>query len=699
MNNISLKAKLILLVSFLMSVLVLVAIIAYVELGEINQTIRSYQNWSVFLQRNVLTIEKDANYVSRLTRNIMLGGSFEENFSQIEKTVQNVYKSYDELKQRAEKAELGPQKQSVISQIDQSFQDTKVFLEDAKGKMLALKQTDLSEQARQNAWKDYQQTNSPLGKKARETFKPLTDLAEKEMHEGFDTLVEETQELKERSTLAVTFGMVVGSILAFLIVRNITKRMSQVTATLSEIENKGSFKVRAQITGNDEFTTIFKHINHLNQHLEISLENIHNVMGKVAQGDFSHRVSLETKGDLLLLKNNINHAIDKLSHMTNAVVHVMNALTQGNFKQRVEENDQSGFKTAVNTAMQTLDHFMAELSSVLGNVAQGKLDVKLTVEAQGDLAKLKQDTNLTVSTINGTLSEINTVMAALAHGQLNCNIQTNYHGQFGILTNNINQTIQSLVALITNVDTSIRAISAASNEIAAGNSDLAARTAEQANYLEHTTTNMNLVADQVKQTTQRAQDANQVVMRAENVAGEGGSAMSQLVDAMSEIAQSSKKISDIISVIDSIAFQTNILALNAAVEAARAGEQGRGFAVVASEVRNLAQRSAHAAKDIKDLIVTSLEKIDRGNETANSAGKTIYAIVGAVKEVTHIMQGIQQDALMQLNGIDQVKESLIQMDSMTQQNAALVEEVSAASESLDVQAKDLEKAMGTFKLA
>lgn len=699
MNNISLKAKLILLVSFLMSVLVLVAIIAYVELGEINQTIRSYQNWSVFLQRNVLTIEKDANYVSRLTRNIMLGGSFEENFSQIEKTVQNVYKSYDELKQRAEKAELGTQKQSVISQIDQSFQDTKVFLEDAKGKMLALKQTDLSEQARQNAWKDYQQTNSPLGKKARETFKPLTDLAEKEMHEGFDTLVEETQELKERSTLAVTFGMVVGSILAFLIVRNITKRMSQVTATLSEIENKGSFKVRAQITGNDEFTTIFKHINHLNQHLEISLENIHNVMGKVAQGDFSHRVSLETKGDLLLLKNNINHAIDKLSHMTNAVVHVMNALTQGNFKQRVEENDQSGFKTAVNTAMQTLDHFMAELSSVLGNVAQGKLDVKLTVEAQGDLAKLKQDTNLTVSTINGTLSEINTVMAALAHGQLNCNIQTNYHGQFGILTNNINQTIQSLVALITNVDTSIRAISAASNEIAAGNSDLAARTAEQANYLEHTTTNMNLVADQVKQTTQRAQDANQVVMRAENVAGEGGSAMSQLVEAMSEIAQSSKKISDIISVIDSIAFQTNILALNAAVEAARAGEQGRGFAVVASEVRNLAQRSAHAAKDIKDLIVTSLEKIDRGNETANSAGKTIYAIVGAVKEVTHIMQGIQQDALMQLNGIDQVKESLIQMDSMTQQNAALVEEVSAASESLDVQAKDLEKAMGTFKLA
>lgn len=699
MNNISLKAKLILLVSFLMSVLVLVAAIAYMELGEINQTIKSYQNWSVFLQRNVLTIEKDANYVSRLTRNIMLGGDFEENFSQIEKTVQNVYKSYDDLKQRAEKAELGTQKQSVVSQIEQSFQDTKFFLEDAKGKMLALKQTDLSEQARQNAWKDYQQTNSPLGKKARETFKPLANLAEKEMHEGFDLLVEETQELKERSTIAVTFGMIVGSILAFLIVRNITERMNQVTATLSEIENKGSFKVRAKVTGNDEFTTIFKHINHLNQHLEISLENIHNVMGKVAQGDFSHRVSLETKGDLLLLKNNINHAIDKLSHMTNAVVHVMNALTQGNFKQRVEENDQSGFKTAVNTAMQTLDHFMAELRSVLGNVAQGKLDVKLTVEAQGDLAKLKQDTNLTVSTINGTLSEINTVMAALAHGQLNCNIQTNYHGQFGILTNNINQTIQSLVALITNVDTSIRAISAASNEIAAGNSDLAARTAEQANYLEHTTTNMNIVADQVKQTTQRAQDANQVVMRAENVAGEGGSAMSQLVEAMSEIAQSSKKISDIISVIDSIAFQTNILALNAAVEAARAGEQGRGFAVVASEVRNLAQRSAHAAKDIKDLIVTSLEKIDRGNETANSAGKTIYAIVGAVKEVTHIMQGIQQDALMQLNGIDQVKESLIQMDSMTQQNAALVEEVSAASESLDVQAKDLEKAMGTFKLA
>lgn len=699
MNNITLKTKLVTLTSFLLLTIVVITMISFQEMGEINETLIRYQSWSVTLQKNVLVIEKEANYASRVTRSILLGGDFDENYALLESNSQKIYDLYGLMKKQAQTSVAENDQQRIIDLINRSFEDTKTFLEDAKSEMRAFKQTDRSEAARQQAWEKYQKINSPLGKKARESFAPLVEYAEKEMNEGFQSVLMETEELKERSLISVILGGSGGILLAIFIVKNITNRMSNVTRILSEIEAQGSFKVRAAVGGNDEFSVIFKHINHLNQHLESTFDNIHDVMGQVAKGNFSHRVTAETKGDLLLLKNNINHAIEKLNHMTNAVVRVMHALTEGNFKQRVEEDDQSGFKTAVNDAMHTLELFIDELSHVLANLSQGKLETKLTIEARGDLDALKKDVNLTVMTINQTLSEINSVMSALAYGRLNCSIDTRYHGQFGILTSNINQTIQSLESLLTNLSSSVRTISAASNEIAAGNSDLASRTAEQASYLERTASNMNEVASQVQCTTKGAHEASQVVLQTESVAGEGNLAMTQLVNAMDDIAKSSKKISDIIGVIDGIAFQTNILALNAAVEAARAGEQGRGFAVVASEVRNLAQRSAHAAKDIKLLIATSLEKIERGNHIAGNAGKTIYAIVDAVKGVTHIMQNIQQDSLSQLQGIDAVKDSLLQMDAMTQQNATLVEQVSAASESLDVQVKDLEKAMGSFTLA
>jgi methyl-accepting chemotaxis protein len=258
---------------------------------------------------------------------------------------------------------------------------------------------------------------------------------------------------------------------------------------------------------------------------------------------------------------------------------------------------------------------------------------------------------------------------------------------------------QQLVSTLSTIQESSRSIATASVEIAQGNSDLSSRTESQASAIEETAATMEELTTTVKQNAENARHANQLAVSASGVAVKGGTVVAQVVDTMSSITESSKKIVDIISVIDSIAFQTNILALNAAVEAARAGEQGRGFAVVASEVRNLAQRSASAAKEIKALIGDSVGKVDAGSKLVGEAGATMEEIVASVKKVTDIMAEIMTASQEQSSGIDQVNQAIGQMDQMTQQNAALVEEAAAAATSMQDQAASLARAVSVFRLA
>ncbi|MBC3932559.1 MCP four helix bundle domain-containing protein [Undibacterium sp. CY22W] len=256
----------------------------------------------------------------------------------------------------------------------------------------------------------------------------------------------------------------------------------------------------------------------------------------------------------------------------------------------------------------------------------------------------------------------------------------------------------SLVHIVAQVRSGTDTIATASSEIATGNLDLSSRTEQQASSLEKTTSSMRELTSTVKQNADNAREANQLAASASEVARQGGVVVAQVVDTMGSINESSKKIVDIISVIDGIAFQTNILALNAAVEAARAGEQGRGFAVVAAEVRNLAQRSAAAAKEIKTLIDTSVEKVEVGTKLVGQAGVTIDQVVSSVKHVTDIIAEITAASQEQSVGIEQVNHAIIEMDGVTQQNAALVEQAAAAAQSLQDQAAELAKVVSVFKL-
>jgi methyl-accepting chemotaxis protein len=291
------------------------------------------------------------------------------------------------------------------------------------------------------------------------------------------------------------------------------------------------------------------------------------------------------------------------------------------------------------------------------------------------------------------------VAKTVAAGILTSKVEVNGKDEIAQLLQSLKDMNESLVKTVSEVRTSTEAITLASHEIASGNADLSARTESQASSLEETASSMEELTSTVKQNADNARQANQLVVTASTVAGKGGVVVAQVVHTMGSIKESSRKIVDIIGVIDGIAFQTNILALNAAVEAARAGEQGRGFAVVAAEVRNLAQRSAGAAKEIKQLIGDSVEKVDLGSHLVDEAGKTMELIVTSVKQVTDIMTEITAATQEQSNGIEEVNQAITQMDEMTQQNAALVEQAAAAAASMQDQSDKLLQSVGSFKLS
>ena len=341
----------------------------------------------------------------------------------------------------------------------------------------------------------------------------------------------------------------------------------------------------------------------------------------------------------------------------------------------------------------------AEVSDIVAAAVAGDFSSRIEVEGKkGFMLNLSNSVNSLFETTATVLNDLVTMLSAMAAGDLTKRIDANYQGTFGQLKDDANAMAEKLTTIVSQIKAGTGEVAGAAAEISGGTTDLSQRTEEQAASLEQTSASMEEISSTVKKNAENAQQANHSAGSTREVANRGGEVVAQAVDAMSRIEESSRKISDIISVIDEIARQTNLLALNAAVEAARAGDAGRGFAVVASEVRSLAQRSSQAAKDIKDLINNSTSQVKEGVDLVNRAGEQLKGIVQSIKGVADVVAEIAAASAEQSGGIEQVNKALSQMDQMTQQNSALVEQNAAGAKSLQHQAALMDQRVSVFNL-
>ncbi|QOY63313.1 PAS domain-containing protein [Lysobacter sp. H21R4] len=341
----------------------------------------------------------------------------------------------------------------------------------------------------------------------------------------------------------------------------------------------------------------------------------------------------------------------------------------------------------------------SEVAQVLQAAAAGDFSGRITTQdKQGFLLLLAESIGQLLTSTSASLDEMQSVLHAVAEGDLSRRIDTDMRGVFGEIKRSTNRTVDQIAATVGAIQSGADAIDAAASEITAGNQELAERTEHQAASLQETASSMEELTSTVHQNAENARQANQLTINAAQVAGQGGEVVGQVVATMCGISASSRRIVDIIGVIDGIAFQTNILALNAAVESARAGEQGRGFAVVASEVRSLAQRSATAAREIKSLIDDSVAKVESGSQLVEQAGRTMQDIVSSVEQVAGLVADISLASQEQSSGIDLINQMLTQVDAGTQQNASLVDAATASARSLEHQSGELVRTAAAFRL-
>ncbi len=486
-------------------------------------------------------------------------------------------------------------------------------------------------------------------------------------------------------------------------VRSNLKNLIEDAYWLAAQAQEGNLSVRANTDRHQgDFRKIIAGINYTLDAIVVPIQETIEQVKNYSRGDMSGQMTAEYKGEFAELKKRLNNLAMTMKGVIDSCAYVKSQHDQGDIDITIAAERFKGdfgiMASNINSVIFSHIEMNQKTMACVKEFGEGNFDASLE-RFPGKKAFINDIIEQVRDNLKAVITDISMLSEAALDGRIQTRADASKHqGDFRKIVEGVNATLETIVTPIVTVKSAVDSISTAAKEISAGNADLSHRTEQQAASLEETASSMEELASTVKQNADNARQANQMALSASDVAVKGGDMVQQVVETMYSINESSRKIVDIISVIDGIALQTNILALNAAVEAARAGEQGRGFAVVASEVRNLAQRSAAAAKEIKGLIGDSVEKVEDGSKLVGEAGKTMGEIVSSIKRVTDIMADIASASAEQSSGIDQVNHAISQMDDVTQQNAALVEQAAAAAESLEEQAETLAETVAQFRL-
>lgn len=499
--------------------------------------------------------------------------------------------------------------------------------------------------------------------------------------------------------IALLLGsLVVGIGVAWSIIRSLNSGLSRLLSRGAEIQRSGNFDLRMKLDREDELGMVGKSIDVLLAELQAAIGSANNVLGAIAKGNFDERVDVDFRGDLKVLKDGVNSSAQSVDETMHALEDVMQALAAFDFSARMSDQVSGELKHQVDTSMAAMQSAVNEIQMVMSQVAQGDFESRIESQFAGQMGSLKDNINLSLDQLQGAIEETSRVMGYQAEGDLQARVDGSYRGTLASLKESLNNSSANLGSTLAVVSKTSNSVATMADDMARSSSDISNRIQAQASSLEETAASMEQLTATVVENADHALQAEKLTQDAVSTSEATNEIVKQAVGSMQEISESSRKMAEIIELIDSIAFQTNLLALNASVEAARAGEQGRGFAVVAGEVRTLAQKTADASKDIKGLIEVNLDRIDKGSNFVDRSGEAMQEINSSMAEVAEFVQRIARASSEQRSSIQQVSEAVNSMDTLTQQNAGSVDQAAQTSRMLNQEAQQLQQQVGQFKL-
>lgn len=501
----------------------------------------------------------------------------------------------------------------------------------------------------------------------------------------------------------VAFALLIG-MSAFFITANylfIAKPLSALRNLIQTSQKQGDISLRSPIYNQDEIGQLAQAYNEQMQNMQVAIGETGRMLAAIANGKLSTQSCIPMLGDFELLKQSANLGARTMKQTTDEITQLLYQIRNGNFSYETNTQLKEDYAYAINfglTAMVTLKGVFFEVNELMSQVSKGYFNKRIKAEAHGELKLLKDNINQTLDQLEQAIAETTQVMVAQGAGDLTKRIEMPLHGTLSILKDGVNNATANVSSLMSQSNFSITKLSEGTHSIMQGIQDLAHRTQQQAASLEETAASMEQITSTIRQTADNALEAQKLSERSRSQALEANQVVTQTIEAIHRINDSSSKIAEITNLIDSIAFQTNLLALNAAVEAARAGEHGRGFAVVAGEVRTLAQKSSEAAKEIRHLIEDTLKKVAFGTELANQSGQALSIINESIDNVTHIIDEINQATKEQSSGVEQVNNAVAAIDTATQKNAALVEETADQTKHMTTYADQVIELSKMFKI-